>query len=323
MKMFEYLRRITPVWLKARIPPVFKFWIADTVFNTDSYNFEFLNHPLELPAGETEQSLFDYLSSYHFEDGPSAEMHTYLEQDFRRFLYTLSLIPKGEGNLLEIGANPYFTSLLIKKFTSYKLYCTNFFQYDQPVDSKQTLVDRHGKKTTFKFVSYNAERDDLPFEAGTFDVILCCEIIEHMTKDPVKALTSLKTLLKKDGYLILTTPNVSRLENVTRMIAGINVYDPYSGFGIYGRHNREFNKHELYMLLSQLGFDIEEIFASDVNENEIGKEMSDGKMLYLIDHRKYDLGQYIFIRAKNTGPANPKKPSWLYRSYPEDEMLVE
>ncbi len=36
---------------------------------------------------------------------------------------------------------------------------------------------------------------------------------------------------------------VSRLENVCRMIAGVNIYDPYSGYRPYGRHNRENNKH--------------------------------------------------------------------------------
>jgi SAM-dependent methyltransferase len=323
MMVLEHFKKITPVWLKARIPVQLKLWIAGIVFGFDAKSFGYLNHPLELPAGETEESLFDYLRSFQFEDGPSAEMHTYLKQDFRRFLYTLGLIPKGEGNLLEIGANPYFTSLLIKKFTNYNLYCTNFFDEDESTAPEQTKINKDGEKITFKYVNYNAETDDLPFDAGTFDVILCCEIIEHMTNDPVTALISLKSLLKEGGRLILTTPNVSRLENVARMITGVNIYDPYSGYGPYGRHNREYNKHELHLLLTQLGFEIEEMFASDVNENEVGKAMSDGKMLYMTNHRKYDLGQYIFIRAKNLGPANPKKPSWLYRSYPKDEMLEE
>ncbi|CAH2771099.1 MAG: hypothetical protein CBARDCOR_1238, partial [uncultured Caballeronia sp.] len=73
-------------------------------------------------------------------------------------------------------------------------------------------------------------------------------------------------MLKDDGTLVLTTPNVNRLENVARMIVGANIYDPYSDYGPYGRHNREY-KHELYTMLTYLGFPVEEIFTADVNPN--------------------------------------------------------
>jgi hypothetical protein len=33
-----------------------------------------------------------------------------------------------------------------------------------------------------------------------------------------------------------------------------------------------------------------------------------------------DLGQYIFVRAVNTGKAGKRKPAFLYRSYPTDEL---
>jgi hypothetical protein len=33
-----------------------------------------------------------------------------------------------------------------------------------------------------------------------------------------------------------------------------------------------------------------------------------------------DLGQYIFVRAVNTGKAGERKPAFLYRSYPADEL---
>lgn len=125
--------------------------------------------------------------------------------------------------------------------------------------------------------------------------------------------------MKPNGYLILTTPNVARLENVAKLLAGANIYDPYSGHGIYGRHNREYNKHELHLLLIHLGFDVEIIFSSDVHANNSGAFFDVGKFGHLLEFRKNDLGQYIFIRAKNVRDANKKKPSWLYRSYkPED-----
>ena len=82
-------------------------------------NFDFLFYDLELPEGETEESIFQYLSSFYFEDSPKEELDNYLRDDFKRFLYTLSITPEGKGRLLEIGANPYFMSMLIRKFTNY------------------------------------------------------------------------------------------------------------------------------------------------------------------------------------------------------------
>ena len=39
-------------------------------------------------------------------------------------------------------------------------------------------------------------------------------------------------------------------------------------------------------------------------------------MIALVQNREYDLGQYIFVKAKNVREENIKKPGWLYRSYP-------
>lgn len=40
----------------------------------------------------------------------------------------------------------------------------------------------------------------------------------------------------------------------------------------------------------------------------------------LLRFRELDLGQYIFTKSLKKGAAKPKKPAWLYRSYPADEL---
>lgn len=120
--------------------------------------------------------------------------------------------------------------------------------------------------------------------------------------------------------MILTTPNVARLENVARMIAGANIYDSYSGYGPYGRHNREFNRHELVLLLEYVGFKVDVIFTADVHLNCANDFVDISKIATLLESRKHDLGQYIFVRAINSGTDKGKKPAFLYRSYPDDEL---
>ena len=52
-----------------------------------------------------------------FED----ELKNYAFSDFRRFVYTFNLTKDLNGKCLELGANPYFTTILLKYFTDLNL----------------------------------------------------------------------------------------------------------------------------------------------------------------------------------------------------------
>jgi SAM-dependent methyltransferase len=284
-------------------------------------------HPLHYPNGESEESLLNYLQGFQLDGDESGELAGYLNEDFKRFVYTLNLLPqeKPGQSLLEIGSNPYFTSILLRKFTDYHLYLTNYFGEDAKSGKQIQRNKESGDIFEFDFINHNIDAEDIPLDVE-FDVAIFCEVLEHLTNDPMQALLRIKKSLKQDGTLILTTPNVNRLENISRMISGANIYDPYSGYGPYGRHNREYNKHELFLLLSHLGFEIEEMYTSDVHTNNSNNYYPVDKFsnnVLGMSNRRLDLGQYIFLRAKNSSPAKSCKPNWLYRSYPQNELCGE
>ena len=77
-----------------------RFWIRSQTRQFSPVNFDFLIHELEMPEGQTEKSVLKYLSSFYLEDSPKEELDNYLREDFKRFLYTLSIIPKASGKLL-------------------------------------------------------------------------------------------------------------------------------------------------------------------------------------------------------------------------------
>jgi SAM-dependent methyltransferase len=286
-----------------------------------------LSPPLPLPRGQTHESITRLFASVDLEGAPKQEINNYWQQDWKRFVYTYGLVAAANliGSCLELGANPYFTTLLLKYFTDLHLTLANYFgpQFAAQAQQQLTVIDPHtGAPDThvMEFSHFNIEDSAFPFVAASFDVILVCEVIEHLQSDPVKVLLQIKRILKPGGHLILTTPNVSRLENVCRMAAGVNIYDPYSGYGPYGRHNREYNKHELALLLAYCGFDIDVLSTADVHDNVSSSFFPVEQIIPLVRPREHDLGQYLFCRCRNSRPARTKRPAWLYRSYPAGEL---
>ena len=62
----------------------------------------------------------------------------------------------------------------------------------------------------FKLLNYKGsfrvcEGYDFPFETGSFDAILCCDVIEHL-QQPEAMVSEIHRLLKPKGLAIMTTP---------------------------------------------------------------------------------------------------------------------
>lgn len=284
-----------------------------------------LSPPLPLPAQTSEQQLFDFLMALELDEAPRQEMRNYCQHDWRRFVYTFGLAADLEGRCLELGANPYFTTMLLQRYSRLQLTLANYFGPHFGAEAVQKVAipassAAPGEVVEFRFQHFNCEHDRFPYDDGAFDVVLFCEILEHLQLDPVRVILEIKRVLKPGGRLILTTPNVARLENVARLIAGTNIYDPYSGYGAYGRHNREYTRHELAQLLDYCGFEMEQAFTADVHPNAAAGLVPLEAFAHLVQPRLPDLGQYLFTRSRNVRPARTKRPSWLYRSLAADEL---
>jgi SAM-dependent methyltransferase len=173
----------------------------------------------------------------------------------------------------------------------------------------------------FEYHALNVEAERFPFDDGSFDVVLFCEVIEHLLLDPVTALSEMHRVLKVGGTLVVTTPNLARLENVGRLAAGANIYDPYSGYGPYGRHNREFIRHELIQLLEFTGFSPTSHFTADVHSHATANFIDPARLAGLVEHRLPDLGQYIFCAATKTHSPRDGRPSELFRSMSGQDLV--
>jgi glycosyltransferase involved in cell wall biosynthesis/SAM-dependent methyltransferase len=274
--------------------------------------------PLPLPSGWTEDALRALLNSVHLEGAPAEEMKGYVGADFRRFIYTLGLVPERAGmKVLELGANPYFMTVLLSRFRDADIELANYFDCVEREGSQKVIIQQTGETLNFAYKQFNVEKDPFPYADNSFDSVLFCEIIEHLLADPVHALMEIRRVLKPGGNLILTTPNVARLENALKIIAGENIYDPYSGYGPYGRHNREYTQMDLSSLLTSNGYAVTTMFTANVNASATNSGSYSELVGKLLRHRQTELGQYIFCRSSVNQESKllaAVRPAWLYRS---------
>ncbi|MFH0816511.1 MAG: methyltransferase domain-containing protein [Methanobacteriota archaeon] len=148
---------------------------------------------------------------------------------------TLKGLPQGL-RILDAGAGEQ----KYKQFCGHLKYVSqDFAQYDGKGDGSglQTGKWDHGNLDIVCDIASIPEAD------GSFDAIMCVEVLEHLP-DPLLALKEFSRLLRKGGWLILTAPFCS-----------LTHFAPYhfsTGF------NRYYYEHHL----ARLGFDITEIGAN-------------------------------------------------------------
>jgi len=103
------------------------------------------------------------------------------------------------------------------------------------------------------------ERGAIPLGDGWADYAVFTEVIEHINPYYVgHTLTEINRVLKPQGALILTTPNIASLFRRLRLMLGLQPQ--------YRYHVHEYTKSEVEQLLQQYGFDVVESFYSDVND---------------------------------------------------------
>lgn len=276
------------------------------------------------PDGLTLADVEASFRSWAVNGQPVGHLDGYVTDSYLRFLHTWGLVREETGRCLELGANPYFTTYLLDEHTDLDLTLANYYgasgevdeyvEYLPPGADARVHVDRHSWL-------FNVEEETFPFEDDTFDVVLFCEMLEHLLMNPVATLKQIHRVLKPSGVLVLTTPNVARLDNVISLVNGDNMYDPYSGYGPYGRHNREYTRDELHRLLEFAGFEVERSFTADGHPSTATSRPHYAEVARLVAPRVPDLGHYLYVRARAVREPREGLPSFLFRSWPEGAIV--
>lgn len=100
----------------------------------------------------------------------------------------------------------------------------------------------------------DVEKLDIPEWEGTFDYIIMGDILEHL-REPKEVIIKVRKLLKPEGALLVSLPNVMNVEVVFNLLAGGWHYDD---FGVLDRtHLRFFTRREMEAMFTEAGYSFE------------------------------------------------------------------
>lgn len=141
----------------------------------------------------------------------------------------------------------------------------------------------------------DVETMELPFAPVSFDVVLCGDVVEHL-RDPVAALARLRPLLRPDGRLVVSTPNVANWAIRLSLLGG---RWRYTDRGILDRsHTHLFTRATLRDALETAGYRVERI---DFSVPVPGGSDALDAAAYAVGRLRPSLLAYQFVAVAQTG----------------------
>lgn len=251
----------------------------------------------------------EYFKLYADAAGPDH----YLASHARRFQQTLASIPEANGpgmRAIEVGTYGFFLKAMRVLF-NYDRVDGAIFEAStaQKVLKRSYAFDTEGEE--FTLYNANLEHECLPMEDEQYDFVLAPEILEHMPVDPMGFMQELNRITKTGGRLLLTTPNVSCIENIFRILwrQVPNTYYYYRSGRHADRHNLEYGPDLLMQLMQNCGFDVERIWT------EYSWFDPRPELLEWIEKAGFPTelrGDNLFIQAVKSGPIVERFPKFLY-----------
>lgn len=246
-----------------------------------------------------------------------AEARAYLETHIPRLSRTLTLIPKPQqsSRILELGCYMQMTPAL-HFLCGYQEVRGGYYGKLGRTDHK--LVHPGGRRFECDVDHFDAERDRFPYPDNRFEMVLVCELIEHLLRDPMFMLLEIRRVLQEGGRVLVTTPNLASIASVAKLLEG---RDNPQIFSIYTRpkegeesdipHVREYTADELGRTVQAAGFEIESLFTEPIPEYDqhrhlLGFLHENGYSIRLRGEQTYCMG------IKRDALPVDRFPWWLY-----------
>lgn len=153
-----------------------------------------------------------------------------------------------DAQILDVGCYPFFTTIALQKL-GYKVVGADL----EP-------------ERLFKIISHagidvrkcNIETEPFPFVNDKFDLIIFCEVFEHLRINLISTMEEIHRVLKPGGVLLLSTPNFLSFKKIWRLLQGKtgNIFDAYNSLKTRGHagHIREYTVRDVKEFTQTMGF---------------------------------------------------------------------
>lgn len=182
----------------------------------------------EKVLAEAERRILDYYAGHPVQRDAwgvaidRRHVQHYLDTGRRRFRILIEYIqtstPSG-ARILEVGAG-YSVVLMYLQELGYRVHAAELPQCLEAFSS--ALIEQKIPVTPWDL--HLAEE---PLAGQAFDIVLASEVLEHVQMSLRGAIGRLAPLLAPNGRLVITTPNLYRMNNLLKMVQGRNINESF------------------------------------------------------------------------------------------------
>ena len=158
----------------------------------------------------------------------------------------ITLVPKESKFILEVGCGAGKTGAALK---------TQLGAFVAGIEMNSAIAER-AKDCLDDVLVGNIEKIKIPYDEQSFDCVIFADVLEHLI-DPLAALKKIRKLLKPDGSVVASIPNVQYWAVVQNLVEGNWTYEKE---GILdATHLRFFTFKEIQKLFIKAGFTIDKV----------------------------------------------------------------
>ncbi len=180
----------------------------------------------------------------------SSDEQVYLRTHARRYDVLLDLVEELAPKRILVVGPSYESALLRERFG------------DTAVNTLGWLDHRFPLRDGEYHIELDLNAGDYP-ELEPHDVVVCCEVIEHLHVPAAGVLRFLAGGLAPNGHLIVQTPNATALPKRVRMLLGRNPYEPIRAEPGNPGHFHEYTVSELKGAFAAAGLDITRVLTAN------------------------------------------------------------
>jgi 2-polyprenyl-3-methyl-5-hydroxy-6-metoxy-1,4-benzoquinol methylase len=174
-------------------------------------------------------------------------------------------ILKKKSLVCDLGSNP--------PILSYMLKCLGFKITSVDNSDKDWKSNKLKKELNLVILDLESKNFSKLLGIKKFNMVVLTEVFEHLRIDPIQLILEIRSILKTNGYLYLTTPNARRMPNLKSFFYdkenNCDLHLNYSHLRIkkFCGHYREFLPNELVIFFSKMGFKVVQLSTRTYNDN--------------------------------------------------------